>query len=310
MRVRARTLHDDEAEAMTRHFDGSREEGACNRNARLGVSLCTLTFVLFFLLMAVAVAFGQAVQDSPDFSSKINVVEHLGDTIPLDLPFVNTQGDTVPLGSFFKGDIPVILLLHYSDCPMLCSLVLNGTSKVIRQVDLTPGVDFRVVAASINPRETVQRAAQTEQRYRKELPKGALPETWSFLVGPQSSIDSLANALGFQYFYDKKHDQFAHPAVMHILSPDGHISRYLYGVDYNPRDVRLGLLEASEGKVGTTVDKIVLYCFHYDPDAEGYVVVAANVMRIGGAVTLVLLGVLLGLLWARDRKKHKQEAQE
>jgi protein SCO1/2 len=271
------------------------------------LTFCQLVLVATFVLLAfAAVSEGQYLVDDPEFEGKIDVVENLGGEVPAGLPFVDAGGDTVTLGSvLLRGDLPAMLVMHYSDCPMLCGLVLNGVSQAARNVDLVAGEEYRIVSVSVDPMETPQRARQSEERYNGELPEAASPDAWRFLVGPQSSIDSLSAALGFVYFYDEKRDEYAHPAVVHMITPEGRISRYLYGIEFNPRDVKLGLLEAGRGKIGDAVDKLLLYCFHYDPDSESYVVFAGNLMRAGGALTLVLLAGLLGVLWWRDRSKQK-----
>jgi protein SCO1/2 len=277
----------------------------CSTSGRIGgATFCQLVLVVIFVLLAFAAASnGQYLVDDPKFEGKIDVVEHLGEEIPVDLPFVDSNGDTVSLRSvLLQDDLPAMLVLHYSDCPMLCGLVLNGVSEAARSVDLVPGREYRIVSVSIDPLETPQRAKASEKRFNGELPEGSDSDSWRFLVGPQSSIDTLANALGFIYFYDEKNGEYAHPALMMLLTPEGRISRYLYGIEFNPRDVKLGLLEAGRGKIGDPVDKLLLYCFHYDPDSESYVVFASNVMRVGGAITLALLALLLGALWWRDHR--------
>lgn len=284
----------------------------CDRPGRIGsMTFFQLVLVVIFLLLAFSAASnGQYLVDDPEFEGKIDVVEHLGDAIPLDIPFVDARGDTVPFRSVvFEDSLPVMLVMHYSDCPMLCGLVLNGVSKVSQNVDLVPGKDYRIVSVSVDPLETPQRAKASEKRFNGELPEESTPDAWRFLVGPQASIDSLTKAIGFIYFYDEKNDQYAHPALLTLLTPQGRISRYLYGIEFNPRDVKLGLLEAGRGTIGDPVDKLLLYCFHYDPDSESYVVFAGNVMRVGGAVTLTLLALLLGILWWRDRVRHAKEKQ-
>ncbi|MCB2212806.1 SCO family protein [bacterium] len=270
-----------------------------------GIPLIQLILVLFFVLMAFAAARGQVLQEKPAFQEKIDVVEHLGDTIDLTLPVVNSDGDTVTLGSEFEGDLPIVLVFHYSDCPMLCSLVLNGVSSITRASDLVPGEDYRILTVSVDPHELPQRSRASEERFNGELPDTKVGQPWTFYTAEQATLDSLTSQVGFKYYYDSKRKEFMHPAVVQILSPEGKIARYLYGIEYKKRDFRLGIVEASNGEIGTTIDRVLLYCMHYDPDAEGYVVVAGQVMKLGGAVTLVIFGFALSMLWLKDKGRRK-----
>lgn len=261
--------------------------------------------ILATVVIPSVLAFAQVALDSVPDLKKIDVVEHLGDTIPLDLHFTDDHGTPVTLRQYFGHGEPVLLNLAYSDCPMLCSVVLDGVANGVRDLSLRPGKDFQILTVSIDPNETVKTASGRKHRYAGSAGEMGSPDGWTFLVGDSAQSRAVANAVGFIYYYDKDLKQYAHPAVTFLLSPDGVISRYLYGLEYKERDLRLGLLEASEGKIGTTVDRIVLYCFHYDPDAKGYVVFAGNIMRLGGALTLVLLGTFLGLHWAKERLRHR-----
>ncbi len=248
---------------------------------------------------------GQALQENPAQLRDIDVIEHLGDSIPLDLAFTDESGHAVQLQNYMDGTKPVILVLAYYECPMLCTLVLNGIAKTVKELAWIPGNEFRMVTVSIDPAETVQLAWGKKERYLKFLDKSGSEKGWSFLVGDSVAIRSLASALGFKYFYDETRDEFAHPAVVYIMTPQGKISRYLYGIDFKERDVRLALLEASNGKIGSTLDRLILYCYHYDPNAKGYVLFAQNVMKAGGALTVLIVGLFVGVLWRRERKKNQ-----
>ncbi len=262
---------------------------------------CGSFFLPALILLQSSLLFSQVADFQPGELEKIDVVENLGDTIPLDLEFTNDKGRTFQLADYFNQDKPVIIVLAYYNCPMLCSLVLNGLTTAAQDIDFKPGKDYTILTISIAPDETVELAAAKKKNYIEALGIPGADAGWHFCVGDSSQSRALANALGFKYYWDEKQQQWAHPAVLHFLSPKGKITRYLYGLQYKPQDVRLGLLEASQGKIGTTIDRIVLYCFHYNPDSKGYAVVATNVMKIGGLITVVLLGIFLGILWMRNR---------
>jgi len=245
----------------------------------------------------------QVVRDSVPELQGIDIEEHLGDTLPLNLAFSDDHGNAVTLADYFHQGRPVLLVLGYYRCPMLCNLVFNGVSQAVPGTNLQMGQDFQIVTVSINPKETPELAAAKKKTYLEDLGASGSPDGWAFLTGDSGQSKALAAALGFDYYYMPDKDQYAHPAAIYLISPSGVISRYLYGIQYNPRDLRLGLLEASEGKVGTTVDRIILYCYHYDPDSGGYTILAQNVMMVGGVITVILLGAFLGMLWMRDRYK-------
>jgi len=261
---------------------------------------------LIVALLTVYPAAAQLTEQNPEELQKIGVDEHYGESISLDLPLIDEKGDSVRLGDAFREGKPVALTLFYSDCPMLCSLVLNGLQKAVREVEYRPGIDYRLVSVSIDPKEKPERGLAGRERFSEGLPDGTPQDAWSFFTANDSTIARLTGELGFRYFYDEKQAQYAHPAVVFILTPDGRISRYLYGIEFKPNDLRLALLEASSGAIGTTLDRIILYCYHYDPNARGYVVLADRVMRLGGGLTLGMLGMLLGGLWVRDLKKYRK----
>jgi len=175
-------------------------------------------------------------------------------------------------------------------------------------LDWVPGKEFKILTVSIDPTENVELAAAKKSRYYADFGKAMAEDGWVFFIAEESQSKALADAIGFQYYYDKERDQYAHPAVITIISPNGKISRYLYGIEFKERDLKLGLLEASEGKIGTTLDRFLLYCYHYDPDSKGYAILAGNVMRFGGGITLILLIIFLGSLWVKEQLKgsHKE----
>ncbi len=264
---------------------------------------------LKILLPALGVALigtsrAQQVRDSVPELQGVDIEEHLGDTIPLNLHFTDDHGKAVTLADYFHKDRPVLIMLGYYKCPMLCDLVFNGVSKAVPGANLKMGEDYQIVTVSINPKETTELAAAKKANYLKDLGAYGSADGWAFLTGDSTQSKALAKALGFDYYYMPDKDQYAHPAAIYLLSDGGVISRYLYGIQYNPRDVRLGLLEAADGKVGSTVDRIILYCYHYDPDSGGYSIMAQNVMMVGGVITVIVLGAFLTLLWLRDRYRR------
>jgi protein SCO1 len=180
---------------------------------------------------------------------------------------------------------------------------MNGVSQGVKQLAWLPGKEFQIVSVSIDPTETPVLAAAKKSNYLQDIGKPGINNGWDFLTGPAEQSKQLADAVGFKYYYDEKIDEYAHPAMLTILTEDGTISRYLYGIEYSENDLRLSLLEASQGKIGSTIDRIVLYCYHFDPDAGGYVVFAGNIMRIGGVFTLVVMVILLALLWIKEKRK-------
>jgi protein SCO1/2 len=268
-----------------------------------------ILILLFFITCFCRGISAQLVKQDDDELQKITVEEHLGEVIPLELSFLNTRGDTVVLSDSFRRGMPVLLSLYYTNCPMLCSLLLTGLAKGVRGMDLIPGKDFQMLSISFDPRETPQSAAAVKARYQGMLKPDTPADGWEFLISPDDQTRTLAQALGFSYFYIAERNEYAHPAVVFILTDGGVISRYLYGIEFNPRDLRLSLVEASQGKIGTTMDRVLLYCFHYDPEAKGYVAVAGNIMKLGGLATVLLLGAFLAILWGRDRISRNKRAK-
>lgn len=253
----------------------------------------------------------------PKRLSGIDVEEHLDRALPLTLDFVNTAGERGPLSRYVTGVRPVIFTLNYSNCPMLCSLQLNSLATALGQLDRRLGHDFDVVTVSLDPAETTERARETEARFRAEVALArageqgrgagsatAPPAGWHFLTGSKANIDAFAEALGIRYGYNEARKEYVHPAVLVLATPSGRISRYLYGIDYVQKTLSLSLVEAAEGKIGTSVDRLILYCFHYD-DSEGkYAPVAMNIMRVGGSLTALALGGFLGAYWFRQARRR------
>jgi protein SCO1 len=270
-----------------------------------GISL----LILFFLISPFIQSRAQIIQPGPPPELKgVDVTEHLGEKIPLDLTFTNDSGEKVALRQYFNQGKPVIIVMAYYTCPMLCTLVLNGVATGLHNLDLEPGKDFQVLTISIDTSETVELAKAKKENLLTVLGKAGGDSGWRFFVGEEPQIRALADTLGFHYYYDKKMKQFAHPAVVMVLTPDGRISRYLYGVEFKKQELKLALLEASEGKLGTTIDRIILYCYHYNPEAKGYVLFAGNLMKLGGVLTIVAIAMLLLILWRREFKRKPRQA--
>lgn len=275
----------------------------CIRTRRMK-SLFTCIVTALLVVLIAAPMYAQVSNKNPDELQKIDVQEHLGDIIPLNLEFTDHNSEKVTLEKYFNQGKPVLMTLAYYECPMLCTLVLNGMRKSADSLKWTPGEEYQMITVSIDPREGPDLARAKHEAYIESMQKDIDPEGWAFLVADGEQSRKLADALGFQYYYVEDKDIYAHPAVSYVLTEEGKITRYLYGIDHNRRDMRLALLEGSQGKVGSTADKILLYCYQYDPNADGYVLLAQNVMKLGGALTVVILGSVLGVFWWRE-KKHK-----
>jgi protein SCO1/2 len=233
----------------------------------------------------------------------IGISEHPGARLPLDLEFTDEDGKPVRLSQYFPGTRPVILTLGYYRCPMLCTLVLNSLVDGIRNLPWTPGREFEIVTVSIDPLETPTLARLKKQNYLEEYARPGAAEGWHFLTGREENIKKLADAVGFGYRYVEERQQYAHPAAIFVVTPDGRMAKYLYGVVYQPKTVRLALTEAGQGKVGTTADQLLLYCFHYDAQEGRYVLAATNIMRFGGATTSLVVGLWLVTSWRRGVRK-------
>lgn len=233
---------------------------------------------------------------------------HLGDKVSLDLVFTDSSGERVKLGDFFDGERPVVLQLGYYECPMLCGLVFQGLYKVIGETSLVLGEDYRVVTVSIDPAEQPSLARQKRQTTIKGLDIAEGDDGWHFMVGESHMIEKLADEVGFGFKWVRQQQQFAHPAVVMILSPDGTITRYLSGINYEEQTFRLSLVEASEGKVGSLVDQFLWTCLHYDPSVGTYSMTAMGIMRIGGALTVVALVLVIGgFVWREHRRRVRNQ---
>ncbi|MGE3275970.1 MAG: SCO family protein [Vicinamibacterales bacterium] len=218
----------------------------------------------------------------------VSIDQKLNAQLPLDLPFKDETGRTVRLGDYF-GERPVVLAFVYYECPMLCTQILNGMTSALVALDETAGQEFDVVTVSFDARETPVLAAAKKTAYVERYGREGTAPGWHFLTGDESSIAKLTEAAGFKYRWDEATQQFAHASAIMVVTPDGRMSRYFYGIEYAPRDLKFALMESSQGRIGSPVDKILLYCYHYDPKTGSYGLVAMNAVRVGGAVTLVAL---------------------
>lgn len=241
--------------------------------------------------------------DLPPELGGVDIVERLGERLPLDAEFTDDRGETIRLGSLFDGERPVLLQLGYFRCPLLCNLVLNGMVDAIGKVDWDAGDRYRVVAVSVNPGESHELAAAKKQGYLVEYGRPGVGAGWHFLTGPEESSRAVAEAVGFGY-RPQADGEIAHAAAVFVITPDGRVSRYLYGTRYDEKNLRLALLEASQGQMGSSWDRFILWCYRFDPDAGGYVIMAMRVMQIGGAVTVVLLAGGLGFMWWRELRSR------
>src|SRR6476620_3433069 len=231
----------------------------------------------------------------PPGLQNVGIEQHLDEQIPADLSFRDETGKPVRLGDYF-GKKPAILNLVYYYCPMLCGEVLSGLESALRVLKFDVGKEFDVLTVSFDPRETPDMAAKKKAEFLKRYGRAGAAEGWHFLTGPHESIDALTKAAGFQYQYDPKTGQFAHATAIALLTPDGKIAQYYYGVEYAPKDLRLGLIQASENKIGTLADQVLLYCYHYDPTTGKYGAIISRVLKLAGIATLLGLGILMTVL--------------
>jgi len=236
----------------------------------------------------------------PPGLKNVGIEQHLDEQIPPELTFRDETGRSVRLGDYF-GKKPVILNLVYYRCPMLCGEVLSGLESALRVLKFDVGKEFDVLTVSFDPRETPAMATKKKAEFLKRYGRPIAADGWHFLTGPQISIDALTKAAGFQYQYDPKTSQFAHSTAIMVLTPEGKIAQYYYGVEYAPKDLRLGLIQASENKIGTLADQVLLYCYHYDPATGKYGAIIARVLQLSGLATVLLLGVLMTVLIRHGR---------
>lgn len=281
-----------------------------NRRGGRSAVLAPVLLVVLVVLLLVApsrVAHAQ-VAGMPTELAHVGVIEHLDGQLPLDTEFRDHTGKPVKLRDFYDGKRPVVLTFAYHSCPVLCSMVLSATAQGLRGIGWTVGKEFEVITISIDPNESLEKTAAKRASILAEYgaARGHDGKGWHFLVGDKASIAKVAAAAGFEYQYDPEQKNWGHPSVVMITKPDGKMARYLYGLEFPSSDLKLGLLEASQGRSITTVEQIILFCYHYDPQGGKYVLVAQRAMQVGGgAIGLLLLGAL-GLFWGRELRKGRK----
>jgi protein SCO1/2 len=271
---------------------------------------CKKSSIPFLAMLALGLAFilplTLSAAEKPKELEGIGITEHLGSTIGIDaLSFQDDQGKPVALGSYFNKNRPVILALVYFECPNLCNLLLNGLLDSLRKMDWTTGNQFDLIAVSINPNETPKLASRKKANYLKIYNRPNAEAGWHFLTGEESQIRSLASQVGFQYRYDEKEKQYLHTSALYILTPQGKISRYLYGLSFPNKDLRFSLMDAANEKIGSMVDQILLFCFHFDPNKNSYTLHMWRIVQIFMCLQAVGMGSLLYFMWRKYERKQK-----
>jgi protein SCO1/2 len=258
--------------------------------------------LLVFLIASAAVP-SRAQRMSPPILNQVGIDQRLNDQLPLDVPFRDETGRTVMLREYFRGK-PVLLSFAYYTCPMLCPMTLEGIEKVLRVVSLQLGKDFVAVNISINSKETPEVAAAKKADLLKDFTRPGAAENWHFLTGEVDSIQKVAQAAGYRYAYDSNTGQYIHASGIMVVTPEGKMSRYFYGIEFAGRDLQLGLVEASSGKIGSVADQVLLYCFHYDPQTGKYGLVIMNLIRLFGTATVLVLVSAVLICLRRERRQR------
>jgi protein SCO1/2 len=270
-------------------------------NNRNGFLKTAFTFLAMFCFLTHSIP-GQSETARPNILKNVGLDQNLNAQIDGNLRFTDEHGEEVQLNRYF-GDKPIILTLVYYECPMLCTLILNGLIRSIRTLNFNVGEEFEIVTVSIDPDETPDLAKTKKNQYLENYERPGAAEGWHFLTGKQDQISELARTVGFRYVYDEKSGEYAHASGIMILTPEGRVARYYYGVEYSPRDLRLGLVEASNEVIGSPVDQILLFCYHYDPTTGKYSVAIMSFLRLAGIVTVLAIGSFLFIMIRRDRRR-------
>jgi len=238
----------------------------------------------------------------------VGIEQHLNAEVPADLEFKDELGNPVKLGDYFHAGKPVILNLGYYQCPMLCGEVLQGLVGSLKVLTFNLDQDYEVVTVSFDPRETTEMAAEKKRDIMKRYGRPGRENGWHFLTGKAEQINALTKAVGYQYQFDTKTEQYAHATAIVVLTPDRHVSGYFYGVEFSPKDLRLGLVQASQGKIGNLADQVLLYCYHYDPRTGKYGAIISNVLRLAGVATMLILGAFVFIMYrAESRGVNKEQ---
>jgi len=262
-----------------------------------------------FCVLALSVTIPAHAQNVlPDPLREVGIDQRLNEQVPLALVFRDETGQSVRLGDYVRTK-PTILVLAYYKCPMLCPLVLDGLLKSLRALAFNVGDQFAVVTVSFDPRETPALAAAKKKEYLQRYARPGAADGWHFLTGQETAIRQLTQAVGFRYTYDAEKDQYIHASGIVVLTPQGKIARYFYGIEYAPRDVRLGLVEAAANKIGSPIDQILLFCYHYDPVTGKYGILIMNVLRLAGVATVLSLGTFVVVMLRRDRQKNRENGE-
>jgi protein SCO1/2 len=271
-----------------------------------------IVWALFLIASLASIAAAQGMnagprgtlQPPPNILKNVGIEQHLDTQIPLDLKFRDEMGREVKLGDYF-GKKPVVLSMVYYECPMLCGEVLNGEASVFSTLKFEIGKEYDVVTVSFDPTEGPDLARSKKRVYVERYGRPGGDEGWHFLTGSPESIKALTNAVGFNYAWDEQTKQFAHAAAIMVVKPDGKIAQYFYGVEYSPKDLRFGIVQASQGKVGTIVDQVLLYCYHYDPRTGKYGAVVSRVLKVAGVITLLILGGFLIVMFRLEPQQDR-----
>lgn len=272
-------------------------------------SRMTVLFFILFMLSVFANAYdGKTLPDQANQTPKelegVGIDQKLGSSLDLGLKFKNENNEEVTLGSFYSGHKPVIISLVYYSCPGLCNFHLNGLTEGLKGVDWNPGDKFEILAISFDPKENAELAKNKKKNYMEIYNRSQAENGWHFLTADQETITKLTSSVGFKYKWNEKENEWSHASAAIITTPQGVISRYLGGIQFDPKDIKLALNEASNGKIGSLIDKVILFCFHYDPQANKYALYAYNLVRLGGAVIVLLMVIWLLPFWIRIKKNE------
>lgn len=276
----------------------------CTRHPVSAFAIVLATATLAFAQAPPRTDVGIPASERPTVIKDIAFEQRLDAQVPLDLPFRDETGRDVRLGDYFTKDRPVILALVYYECPMLCTQVLNGLVSSLRPLKFTVGQEFDVVAVSFDPKETPGLARDKKAAYLDDYNRPETAAGWHFLTGDQDAIEKLTNAVGFKYRYDPGIDQYAHAAGITVLTPQGRVSRYFFGIEYASRDLRFGLVDASQRKIGTLADQMLMLCYHYDPETGQYGLLTMRLLKAGGLLTMASMGTFWIVMFRRERKAY------